>query len=164
LFSNQSICFWAQFILIQNGGFLDMNVYFACSITGGRKDQKIYQAIVDFLLENGHIVPTSILSSEGVVQHEGGIPAQEVYQRDTRWIRECDLLVAEVSTPSHGVGYEIAYALSLGKPVYCCYRIGQTISKMILGNTCANLYIRPYQSKEQALELLGEFLIQHSSL
>ena len=141
-----------------------MNVYFACSITGGRKDQQIYQAIVDYLLENGHTVPTSMLSKENVSQHEEVIPAQEVYERDTRWIRECDILVAEVSTPSHGVGYEIAYALSLGKQVYCCYRAVQPVSKMILGNTCSNLQIKTYQSKEQALDRLGEFLNRVSSL
>ena len=141
-----------------------MNIYFACSITGGREDQQIYQALVQYLLENGHKVPTAILSSENAIEHEQIIPAKEVYERDTRWIRECDVLVAEVSTPSHGVGFEIAYALFSGKPVYCCYQVGQTISKMILGNTSSRLHLCPYQTKEQALERLGEFLSQFTSL
>ncbi len=55
---------------------------------------------------------------------EGQVDPGDVYERDTAWIRACDALVAEVSTPSHGVGYEVAYALSLGKPVLCVYRTG----------------------------------------
>jgi thymidylate kinase len=40
-----------------------------------------------------------------------------ILKRDKKWIRECDAFIAEVSTYSHGVGYEHAYAESLGKPI-----------------------------------------------
>ena len=42
-----------------------------------------------------------------------------VYERDVNWIQNCDVLIAEVSVPSHGVGYEIGFALNMGKPVLC---------------------------------------------
>ena len=47
-----------------------MNIYFSCSITGGREDEDVYQAIVDTLLADGHEVPTAILASSEVVAME----------------------------------------------------------------------------------------------
>jgi hypothetical protein len=84
-------------------------------------DQPIYAALVESLLAAGHEVLTAQLSSADIMEEERVISAAEVYQRDVRWVNECDALIAEVSTPSHGVGYEIALALHLGKPVLCCY-------------------------------------------
>lgn len=89
---------------------------------------------------------------------EAVVDAREVYDRDLKWIRECDALIAEVSTPSHGVGYEIARALSLNKPVLCCYQDGRPVSKMILGNRSPGLVVRSYADERQALSVLDEFL------
>src|SRR5512135_2971265 len=112
-----------------------MNIYFSCSITGGRKDEEVYQALVNYLVENQHEVPTAHLSSPDVLALEAVASPQEVYFRDVAWVQNCQAVIAEVSTPSHGVGYEIALALALSKPVLCCYRAGQKVSKMITGNT-----------------------------
>jgi nucleoside 2-deoxyribosyltransferase len=84
--------------------------------------------------------------------------ADEIYTRDIRWIKGCNALVSEVSTPSHGVGYEIAYSLGLGKPVLCCYREGVTVSKMILGNDSSGLTVRSYQDEAELRELLDQFI------
>ena len=73
-------------------------------------------------------------------------------------MEECDAVVAEASTPSHGVGYEIALALSLGKPVLCCYQKGVRVSKMLTGNT-ANGYTRlEYASGDELQVGLNTFL------
>ena len=66
--------------------------------------------------------------------------------------------VAEVSTPSHGVGYEIAYALGRGKPVLCCYRRGTRVSKMITGNDSPGLVVRDYADLAEAVEIIDVFL------
>jgi 2'-deoxynucleoside 5'-phosphate N-hydrolase len=135
-----------------------MNIYFSCSITGGRKDEEVYQALVNFLLENHHEVPTAHLSGSDVLALEAAALPQEVYLRDVAWVRGCEAVVAEVSTPSHGVGYEIALALSLGKPVLCCYRSGMKVSKMITGNTSPGLKVCEYTSIGQAVEIVHNFL------
>ena len=135
-----------------------MNIYFACSITGGRQDELVYQRLVAALQENGHDVPTAILASPEVMPMEGLVTPADVYTRDTRWINECDLLLAEISTPSHGVGYEIGFALSLGKRVLCLHRQGCKVSKMILGNPHPKLTVRSYTTAEQAVHLLNEYL------
>ena len=129
-----------------------MNIYFSCSITGGRKDQAVYERIVDHLVASGHDVPTAHLSKAEVLEDERVIAPLDVYERDVNWVNQCDLVIAEVSTPSHGVGYEIALALLQGKSVFCCYKQGCKVSKMILGNTLPNLSIYAYASEEDLLQ------------
>jgi len=139
-----------------------MNIYFACSITGGRDFESIYRAITAALLSDGHEVPTAHLADSRVKVFEGQVPAREIYERDTAWIRTCEALVAEVSTPSHGVGYEVAYALSLGKPVLCVYREGQPISKMLTGNSHPTIAVKSYRDSEEAIAIIRSFL--HSQI
>jgi hypothetical protein len=67
-------------------------------------------------------------------------------------------MIAEVSTPSHGVGYEIALALQLGKPVCCFFQSGRRVSKMILGNPDSNLIVKAYQNVDEAMVFIGRFL------
>lgn len=135
-----------------------MNIYFACSITGGRQFESIYQIITKSLLVAGHSVPTAHLAGEDVIQLEGVVEPKEVYTRDVNWIKACDALIAEVSTPSHGVGYEIAYALSIGKPVLCCHRAGQKVSKMITGNPHEKLLVAEYLDGDQVRQIVIDFV------
>ena len=135
-----------------------MNIYFSCSLTGGRQDESVYMTIVDHLLAIGHDVPTAHLAHPEVMDLEMVVDAREVYERDMAWIEGCDVLIAEVSTPSHGVGYEIAVALKDGKPVLCCYREGATVSKMITGNDSKTLTLCAYRGTEDVLTTIGDFL------
>jgi hypothetical protein len=135
-----------------------MNIYFACSITGGREDEPTYQQIVAALQADGHEVPTALLAGSDVIELEVIIDPVSVYTRDTGWIEGCDLLVAEVSTPSHGVGYEIGYALGLGKAVMCLHREGVAVSKMITGNRDPKLTVLSYADEDEAVRLLQAYL------
>jgi len=135
-----------------------MKIYFACSITGGRKNEAVYQAIVDALLGAGHEVPTAHLSRLDVVSLEVVVDPREVYTRDVSWISSSEAVIAEVSTPSHGVGYEIAYALGKGKPVLCCYRKGIAVSKMITGNSDPNINVQAYTSTQEAVQIVSRFV------
>lgn len=135
-----------------------MNIYFACSITGGREFEPVYQAITRALLADGHSVPTAHLADPEVKALEAVVNPRQVYERDVVWIEACDALVAEVSTPSHGVGYEVAFALSIGKPVLCIHREGQPVSKMITGNTHDRLQVKTYRQVGEAVETVRTFL------
>jgi len=135
-----------------------MNIYFACSITGGREFESVYQAIVGALTEDGHEVPTAHLAESGVTSVEAVIHPNEVYERDVAWIRACDALIAEVSVPSHGVGYEIGYALGIGKPVLALHQEGRKVSKMISGNPNPNLTVKSYHIPADAIQKIGVFL------
>ena len=135
-----------------------MNIYFACSITGGREFEAVYRVITKALAEDHHEVPTAHLAEPGVLSLEAVIDPYEVYSRDIAWIQASDALIAEVSAPSHGVGYEIGYALGLGKPVLALYQEERRISKMISGNPDPRLLVRAYETPEQAVEMIRGFL------
>lgn len=137
-----------------------MNIYFACSITGGREFESVYQVITRALAEDCHHVPTAHLAEPGVMTLEAVIDPAEVYTRDINWIRASDALIAEVSTPSHGVGYEIGFALGLGKPVLALHQEGCKVSKMISGNPDPNLSVIAYTSPAHAVEIIRIFILK----
>lgn len=135
-----------------------MNIYFACSITGGREFEAAYQEIVAALTAEGHEIPTSHLVQSDVMENEHELSPQDVYERDVNWIKKCDVFIAEVSVPSHGVGYEIGAALNIGKPVLCIYQKERKVSKMITGNSDPMLSIQAYTNVEEAISQVRIFL------
>ena len=135
-----------------------MKIYFACSISGGRKDEKAYQYLVQVLTGMGIDVPTAHIAETGVEEVDAREEPGDIYNRDVSWIQESDLLIAEVSTPSHGVGYEIGYALDLEKPVLCLYEKGVVVSKMITGNPHSLLTVMEYENMTKAEEILQTYL------
>jgi len=138
-----------------------MKIYFACSISGGRKDEKAYQFMVKVLIGMGIDVPTAHIAETGIEEVDAREEPRDIYERDVNWIRESGLLVAEVSTPSHGVGYEIGYALDLDKPVLCLRQKGVVVSKMITGNPHPLLTVMEYQDLAHAEEIMRTYLARH---
>lgn len=49
-------------------------------------------------------------------------PSSEIWKTDTDWVKQSDGMIAEVTNPSLGVGYEIALAETLDKPVLALFR------------------------------------------
>ena len=110
-----------------------MKFYFAGAIRGGRDKVDIYMKINELLEQYGEVLDKHV-ASPNVFQLEEGLTPKEKYERDIKWISECDILVAEVSMPSLGVGYEISYAEKLGKRFICIYDEQIKLSAMISGN------------------------------
>jgi len=135
-----------------------MNIYFACSITGGREFESVYRDLTAAMLADGHEVPTAHLAASTVVELEAVVSPGEVFQRDVTWIEAADALIAEVSVPSHGVGYEIGYALNAGKRVLCLSREGRKVSKMVSGNPHPHLQVRTYKDNQEAIALVRGFI------
>lgn len=135
-----------------------MDVYLSAAIRGGRELQQNYQAISDYLDENGHIVLTHHVASLNVIEIENSMSDREIYTQDITWLQECDVVIAEVSIPSLGVGYEVAYALLLEKPVLGIFEENRVISAMISGNTSSNLSLRSYKSISELLFQIRVFL------
>lgn len=135
-----------------------MKIYFACSISGGRKDEIAYQYMVQVLIGMGIDVPTAHIAETGIEEVDALEEPRDIYNRDVNWIQESDLLIAEVSTPSLGVGYEIGYALDLDKPVLCLYQKDIVVSKMITGNSHPLLTVMEYQDMAHAEEILQTYL------
>lgn len=141
-----------------------MNIYFACSITGGREFENVYQSLTQALLKANHEVPTAHLAEANVMALEKVVKAGDVYERDVTWIQACDALIAEVSVPSHGVGYEIGLALDIGKPVLCLAKTKRPVSKMITGNPHPALVVRYYRDIAEGIKFMHEFLATVQSL
>ena len=139
-----------------------MKVYFSCALTGGRGDQPACAALVRHLQEAGHDVLTAHLAAPGSEAQEEHLDDVAIYARDMAWVRACEVLIAEVSTPSHGVGYEIASALARGKPVLCCHRQGARVSRMITGNRELGMVVAAYGDPAGLLECADRFLQSQS--
>ncbi len=57
-----------------------------------------------------------------------------IFKRDVDQVRKCDFLIAEISSPSLGVGMEIMLAIELRKPVLLFHNsTAGPISRMVLG-------------------------------
>ncbi len=134
-----------------------MTIYFAASISGGRGDQAVYKQIIDLLKQHGTVLTEhfgdATLTSAGENLSDGVI-----HDRDLEWLRSSDVLIAEVTTPSLGVGYEIGRAAEWGKRVICLYRpsAGRRLSGMIAG--CAGVVVREYSDAAQLPSQLKELL------
>ncbi len=112
-----------------------MKIYFAGSISGGRGDVALYQEIIEHLKTYGEVltefIGESSLSGQGEAEHTDKF----IHDRDLKWLLSSDVIVAEITTPSLGVGYEIGRALENGKKILALYRSieGKRISAMIKG-------------------------------
>ena len=135
-----------------------IKIYFAGSIRGGRENRETYADLIEFLSNHGTVLTEHVgyKDVEETVESEKSDFA--IYDQDIAWLRECDLVVAEVSQPSLGVGYEIGIAESLGKKIICLYNeeAPKRLSAMLAGNekitTCF------YNSLEHAKRCIGETL------
>lgn len=84
--------------------------------------------------------------------------AASIFRRDMAWLRESDAVIAEISTPSHGVSFEIAEALRADKPVLCLRDsalAGRPPSAMIVGNPSPRLRWRHCADAEIAAHVVS---------
>src|SRR5450759_115380 len=111
-----------------------MKIFFAGSIRGGRSMLPVYIQIVDILKKQGHKVVSEHVASVDLEKIEAKITDEEIFNNDIGYVNECECLVADVTIPSIGTGYEICYAVSKGKKVLCIYREDANVSAMVRGN------------------------------
>jgi 2'-deoxynucleoside 5'-phosphate N-hydrolase len=135
-----------------------MKIYFSGSISGGREHEAIYQHLVARLQAQGHDVLSAHVADPVAIDREKALSPRAVFERDVAWVEACEVMIAEVSTPSLGVGYEYGLAVQLGKPVLCVYRAGLRLSKMVTGNPAPNLTVATYSSKAELDVLVDAFL------
>lgn len=112
-----------------------MKIYFAGSIRGGREDKDIYFSIIQELQKYGTVL-TEHIGDPNLKNTGEEISVNEIYARDMVWLKDSDIVVAEVTAVSMGVGYELGQAEAMGKRVICLYRevVGKRLSAMVSGN------------------------------
>lgn len=131
-------------------------VYFSGSIRGGRVDASLYQRIIAYLNRTTRVL-TEHIGNENINVMEQGDADKSIYDRDISWLRQSDVVIAECTSPSLGVGYELAYAESLGKPCHVFYDDTRTqLSAMITGNKYFKIH--PYRKEADIYSEIDKIL------
>lgn len=140
-----------------------MTVYLACTVRGDRSTIGVVRHIAARLRAAGHEVLTSHLLEDDVDAAESSVSSQAVFERDLRWLDSCDLLVAEASGASYGVGFEVGYILgraaTTGQRALLLYDAARasSVSRMLSGNTHPACSVMAYEATRQ----IDEFLAMH---
>ena len=88
----------------------------------------------------GHTILTKHLLDDNVEGAESALTERAVYERDIAWLEACDVLIADASGSSFGVGFEVGYVLGRSdrtdQRVVLLYRADRRdqISRLIVGN------------------------------
>ncbi len=131
-------------------------IYFAGSIRGGRIDADLYGRLIKHM-QKDNIVLTEHIGCPHLNLMEQGKRDIDIYNEDTAWLRESDIVIAECTCPSLGVGYEMAYAEKIGKPCHILYDRSKTqLSAMLTGNPY--FHIHPYETENEIYNILNTIL------
>lgn len=140
---------------------MNKKVYFAGSIRGGRVDAALYHRIIEYIQLTDTVLTEHVGSSTLNLIEQGRSRDALIYERDTAWLRECDVVIAECTCPSLGVGYELAYAEHLGKPIHIFYNKSKTqLSAMLTGDPY--FQIHPYEKEEVIFDTLKDILTMNN--
>lgn len=126
-----------------------MKIYLSGSISGGRQKIQTYIRMKEIMESCGHVL-TSPQTADPTISdagEKGDLSPRQIFERDVRQIIESDLMIAEITVPSHGVGYEIAFAIHNNKPILCLYDLDNApkrISAMIAGNSSQLVTVKGY--------------------
>ncbi len=133
-------------------------VYFSASIAGGRDLAHLYPPIVQCIKKHGRVLTEHFASPTMLTERETGKTDEFLYWRDHAWIEACDWLIADVSQPSLGVGYEIALAEKLNKKILCLYykKAFRELTAMVRGNH--RVHIIEYENENEAVAKLDKVL------
>ena len=133
-------------------------VYFAGAVDVAHEYTERYRALIHHIDES---------HADVLTEHGTTVPSdtnQRVYEREMKWIEHADAVVAEVTHPSLGLGYELAMAESRGIPMLCLHRRVESsraggISPMLIGNRRASApEVREYETDAQARALVDAFI------
>ena len=136
---------------------MEKKVYFAGSIRGGREDAAVYKRIIDYINATDTVLTEHIGFGNLSVTTRTKEDDEHIYECDTEWIKLSEVLIAECTNPSHGVGYELAYAEARNIPVHIFYdKRKANISAMLNGNAYFKVY--PYENEAEIYPVLDKIL------
>lgn len=117
-----------------------MKIYLACTVRGDRGAIAGLRTLVGALEAEGHTILTKHLLDDDIEGAEAALTERAVYERDMAWLESCDVLIADASGSSFGVGFEVGYVLGrsdrTNQRVVMIYRADRrdAISRLIVGN------------------------------
>ena len=134
-----------------------MNIYFSGSIYGGRQKLDTYKKLIKELAKFGTILDEEV-ADDNVLVKEANLSDNDVFESLVNRIKRADLIFAEITFPSLGVGYELGYADSQDKRIICVYdkNITPKVTTMLRGNK--KLKIIPYTDIDEIINNLENIL------
>lgn len=141
-----------------------MIIYLACTVRGDRCAIDGARALAASLQREGHTVLTTHLLADDVDNTESNLSEREIFQRDLEWLHQADVLVAEASGSSYGVGFEVGYVLGradrTGQRVVLCYREDRrpAVSRLIAGNQHTACTTLTYRTPEHLVSQVQQAL------
>lgn len=141
-----------------------MTIYLACTVRGDRAAIVVLRVLAERLERAGHTLLTRHLLDDDVDAAESALSEREVFERDLRWLAAADLLIAEASGSTYGVGFEVGYVL--GRSEVSAQRIlllydqsrRSRVSRLIAGNVHPSCTTYPYRSADDLLTFVEVFL------
>ncbi len=135
-----------------------MNVFASLAVFGGRDYIENCKQLVQYILDHGHCVLNKHIVEDDLHELDEGSTPHQIHDQCKQWISEADIIIAEISTPSHGVGIELEYATQLGKPIFSFYleKEKKNVSKMIMGYKDIKKF--SYTSPDDFKKILPEIL------
>lgn len=137
-----------------------VRIYLACTVRGDRGGVLAGRTICERLERHGHRVLTTHLLEDGVDAAEAQLTERQVFLRDLEWLSQCDVLIAEASGSSFGVGFEVGYVLGraghTGQRVLLVHDAARagSISRLIVGNCHDACETVAYRSLEELATLI----------
>jgi nucleoside 2-deoxyribosyltransferase len=141
-----------------------MTIYLACTVRGNRDGLSTARHLCDLLQQAGHDVVTTHLLADDADEAESALGERQIYERDIRWLDACDLLVAEASGSSYGVGFETGYVLGradrTNQQVLLLYDKTREarISRLIAGNVHPRCTVYGYADDGDLEHVVKDFL------
>ncbi len=139
-----------------------MRIYLACTVRGDRGGIEAARAVCARLHHHGHEVLTTHLLDDNANEAEAALTEDQVYRRDLEWLSTCEVLVAEASGSTYGVGFEVGYVLGrareTGQRVVLLYQAARrdAISRLITGNSDVACTTFGYASLDEATAFIDE--------
>lgn len=141
-----------------------VNIYLACTVRGDRGAVAVLREVADHLEGAGHTVLTRHLLDDNVDSAESSLTEREVFARDMEWLTAADVLIADASGSSYGVGFEVGYVLGrsdvTGQRVLLLYNDARrsVVSRLIVGTDHQRCIVHSYQRADDLLPLITGFL------
>jgi nucleoside 2-deoxyribosyltransferase len=143
-------------------------VYLACTVRGDRSALESTRAIAATITALGHTLLTAHLLEDDADAAESALSERDVYERDLEWLSRADVLIAEASGSSYGVGFEVGYFLAnageRGRHMLLVYDDARrtSVSRLVVGNSHPRCTTYGYRDAAGLLRVVGDFLVARS--
>ena len=151
--------------------FTNMNVYFITTLKTAIEHKSTIEDLLKHLEESGHKVSlrSKLIYSE---EYKGAVGIEEVssteemdydklskvFKDNQKKILTCDVVIAEMSNQSTGIGYEIAQSTMSNKPVLLIGKKTKKFSENFTVNSSNRLSYKQYADVKEANQIVDDFL------